>query len=320
MLRTRFTELLGCSVPIQLAAMPGVVTPELAIAVSEAGGLGMISAMRLSPQGLSDLLDFIQARTAKPVGVNFLMPFLDRDGLVAAAAKGRVVEFFYGDPDSDLVKLAHRNGALVSWQIGSAEEAVAAERAGCDFIVAQGVESGGHIRGTNGILPLLSSILDTVGVPVLAAGGIGTARDLAAVVAAGASGARLGTRFLACAESGAHPAYVDAIIKSRAEDTVVTETFSATWPHAPHRVLRACVEAANSSQRSTVAEMQVNGSKLSIPRFGSPAPTKDTVGAIEAMALYAGQSVTAVTSIESAAQIVKELAEGAQKLLKPDEK
>src|SRR4029079_17846263 len=114
-----------------------------------------------------------------------------------AAAKARVVEFFYGDPDASLVRLAHRGGALVRWQIGSCEEARAAVAAGCDFIVAQGVEAGGHVRGRIGLLPLLDEVLTVAPVPVVAAGGIGTARGMAAALAAGAAAVRVGTRFVA---------------------------------------------------------------------------------------------------------------------------
>jgi NAD(P)H-dependent flavin oxidoreductase YrpB (nitropropane dioxygenase family) len=108
---------------------------------------------------------------------------------------------------------------LVSWQVGSAEEARAAVGAGCDQVVAQGTEVGGHVRGRMSLLPLLSEVLDAVDVPVLAEGGIGDARALAAVLAAGADGARIGTRFVAARESGAHPRYVDALIAARPEDT-----------------------------------------------------------------------------------------------------
>src|SRR5439155_3921717 len=101
----------------------------------------------------------------------------------------------------------------------------------CDFVIAQGVEAGGHIRGQQGIMSLLPEVVSSVKIPVIAAGGIGSGRQLAAALAAGASGARIGTRFVAAAESGAHPKYIDALIRAKAEDTVITQTFSATWPN-----------------------------------------------------------------------------------------
>jgi nitronate monooxygenase len=144
---TRFTELTCCRYPIQLAGMPGVCTLELASAVSNAGGLGMISATHVSPTYLSEILDELKKLTNGVFGVNFLMPFLDIEYVKVTASKSRVVEFFYGDPDPALITTVHREGALASWQVGSVAEAIAAARAGCDFIVAQGTQAGGHVRG-----------------------------------------------------------------------------------------------------------------------------------------------------------------------------
>src|SRR5438105_11994033 len=134
MLATRFTELVCCSVPIQQAGMGAVAPPELAAAVSEAGGLGMLGTARPgghSVKGLSSLLDRLTALTARPFGVNFIVSPLGLTELEAgcfelAAHSARVVEFFYGWPDRALVDIVHRGGALVSWQVGSCEEAVAA--------------------------------------------------------------------------------------------------------------------------------------------------------------------------------------------------
>jgi NAD(P)H-dependent flavin oxidoreductase YrpB (nitropropane dioxygenase family) len=306
-MNTRFTELLKCSAPIQLAAMPGVVTPELAIAVAEAGGLGMVSAMRTTPERMANLLDSIRGRTRNPVGVNFLMPFLDRDVLTIAAERAPLVEFFYGDPDEALVELVHSKGALVCWQAGSVDEAVAAARKGCDLIVAQGCEAGGHVRGASALRSLVPEVVRAVQVPVLAAGGLASAADVSEVLAMGAAGVRIGTRFIAAAESGAHPQYVEAVLRATAADTVITEAFSATWPNAPHRVLKSCIEAANQFSESVVAEMELAGSTLQIVRFASAAPTRTTRGAIEAMPLYAGESVSNVNRIQPAAEIVAEL-------------
>src|ERR1051326_1302757 len=215
---TRFAELVGCEQPIQLAGMGPICSDELCAAVSEAGGLGMITVAATSPEALERRLDHIRSLTSKPIGTNFLIPAIDRDCLRIASRTARVVDFFWGDPDSELVQIAHSGGALASWQVGSPAEAVAAERAGCDFIIAQGIEAGGHIRGTLGLLPLLSQVLDQVAIPVLAAGGIGSARALSAVLAAGAAGARCGTRFAAARESAAHPMYVEALIRAGADD------------------------------------------------------------------------------------------------------
>jgi nitronate monooxygenase len=316
MLSTRFTTLLGCTVPIQQAGMGGVATRELATAVADAGGLGMLGGVRLSAAYLADQLARLRRQTRQTLGVNFLMPFLDPECVEVAASKVRLVEFFYGDPDERLVRTVHAGGALACWQVGSVDEAKAAVDAGCDLVVAQGIEAGGHVRGKLSLLPLLEGVLGAVDVVVVAAGGIGTARAMAAALAAGADAVRIGTRFVAAAESAAHPLYKEALIQARAEDTVLTETFSVLWPNAPHRVLASCVQAAHTFTEEFVGETEVGGRKLLLPRFAVPTPTRWTEGRIEAMALYAGESVSAVRRIQSAAEIVRELAEGAERLLR----
>src|SRR5204862_4199517 len=127
--------------------------------------------------------------------------------------------------------------------------------AGCDLIVAQGVEAGGHVRGTIGLLPLLDSVLQaTPDVPVVAAGGIGTAKAVKAVLAAGADAARVGTRFVAAEEADTHPEYAQALIDAHAQDTVLTTACGVMWPEAPHRVLKSCIGAADAFGGESVGE------------------------------------------------------------------
>ena len=183
MLTTEFTRLVGCRVPIQLAGMP-IVTIELARAVAAAGGLPMLSTLRMPASFLADTLKKFAETEDAPIGVNIVIPFLDREVLAAATGHARVVEFFYGDPDAALVGVVHTAGSLACWQVGSVDEAIAAERAGCDLIVAQGTEAGGHVRGRLELFPLLAQVLDAVQVPVVAAGGIGTGHSMAAALAA----------------------------------------------------------------------------------------------------------------------------------------
>jgi len=316
MIPTSFTTLVGIRAPIQLAAMPGVGTPELVAAVAEAGGLGMFGAPLLAPAALERVLDELAERTRGVVGVNFLIPFLDPACVEVAARRARVVEFFYGEPDRALVGRGRAGGALVGWQVGSRAEAEAAARAGCDFVVAQGTEAGGHVRGRTSLLPLISEVLDLVRIPVVAAGGIATARSVAAALACGAGAARIGTRFVAATESAAHPAYVRALVAASAADTCLTAAYSVGWPNAPHRVLRSAVEAANALPDGVVAEQRYAGRAIPVPRFSAFAPTADTTGHIEAMALYAGESVDHVTAVAPAAAIVAELVDGAERLLR----
>ena len=278
--RTRFTGLVGCRLPFQLAVLGGVGTLALATAVAKAGGLGMVPRSVQVPEPGSAAL-----------GKGFLIPYLRPLEEVVEDIRGlRVAEFFWGEPQAAIVAAAHSAGALVSWQVGSAEEARAAAGAGCDFVVAQGIEAGGHIRGTTPLDALLAEVLGAVSVPVVAAGGIGSSERVAQLIAGGADAVRVGTRFLACPECDAHPAYVEALIAASASDTVLTRHFDGDghWP-ALVRVLRSSLEGAISvGNRST-------------------SPPSATAGAPLTMACYAGLSVDHVSEVKPALEVVREL-------------
>jgi nitronate monooxygenase len=305
MAKPAFTDLVGCALPLQLAGMGGVSTPELAAAVSDAGGLGMIGAAGVPVAMLGGMLETLEA-TGKPFGVNFLMPFLDPEALTLAAGKARVVEFFFGDPDRSLVEIAHGRGALVSWQVGSPHEAHEARDAGCDIIVAQGTEAGGHVRGRTDLAILLEALSD-LATPMVAAGGIATAADIERALSFPATAVRIGTRFVAAEESLAHLDYVDALIHATRHDTVITTEFDVGWPNAPARVLRSSLEAARKSDDpcATVGEQA-----WPVPRFSTLPPTKDARGDVAAMPHYAGYSVDGVTKRQTAREIVEELCRG----------
>ena len=319
-IRTAFTDLVGCTVPIQQAAIGSLANVRLAAAVADAGGLGLVSVAGLPPDLLTNVLRDLRSRTRGATGCNFTMPFVEDDVaecVTIAAQHVRVIDFFWGEPDEALVSTVHRHGALACWQIGSVEEAAAAERAGCDFIIAQGIEAGGHVRGRIGVLPLLGRVLDAVHIPVLAAGGIADGRGLAAVLAAGAAGARIGTRFVASVEADAHPIYVQALIDASAEDTVYTDRFSVDWPNAPHRVLRSSIEAAEAFDGDIVGERtnRYTGQRFPVKRWAIGTALRTTTGAIEAMALWAGEGVGSVQALQPAGHIVPEIVAEAESLL-----
>jgi nitronate monooxygenase len=312
--RTRFTDLVGCKVPLQQAGMGWVAGVDLATAVAEAGGLGTVAFPLAPPPVLTELLDEVRNRTPAAVGLNVIVPFLDDEAcLDIAAERLDVIEFFWADPDARLVERVHRNGAVAAWQVGSVAEAKAAEDVGCDFVIVQGSEAGGHLRGTRSLLPLLAEVLDIVEIPVVAAGGIATGRSLAAVLAAGAAGARVGTRFVATIEADAHPDYKEAL--TQANETVVTDTFAMMWPDAPHRVIASCVPKARELDTEFVAEIEFGGMEMSVPVRSRVSPIGSTRGQVEAMALYAGESVSAISNIKPAGQVVSELIADAEEIL-----
>jgi nitronate monooxygenase len=294
---TPFTRLVGCRAPIQLAVMGGGTgTPELAAAVSRAGGLGMISST--FPLPLGDQLSWVQARTDRPVGVGFFafdVPARTEE-LELAAHRARVVDVFWGDPDAAVVERIHAGGALAFWQVGSLGEALSAAQAGCDAVVAQGVEAGGHVRGTTPLLSLLEQVVP-------------------AALNAGAVAARVGTRFLVTAESGAHPDYVAALLSATANDTVHTTVFGEGWPDAPHRVLRLAKEKAAAWADRVVGRCAYGDQHWEVVRWSSQPPTVFTTGEVTAMAMYAGCGVGDITDVPTAAETVDRLIAEAVPLL-----
>jgi NAD(P)H-dependent flavin oxidoreductase YrpB (nitropropane dioxygenase family) len=201
------------------------------------------------------------------------------------------VEFFYDWPSTDALEAVHAPGALGAWQVGSVEEALAAEQAGCDFVVVQGIEAGGHVRGELSLMELLPDVVEAVAIPVVAAGGIASSERVREVIAAGADVVRVGTLFVATTESDAHPDYMRRLVEARGpEDTVLTTHFNEGWPDAPHRVLRAALE-----------EALVRGYNEVSP------PSQAEDGPVGFMALYAGCGVAEVREVRPATEVVLEL-------------
>ena len=235
-MRTPVCELLGIEQPIVLAAM--VAVPELAAAVSNAGGLGMVTLTWSTPAG--DVVRETAALTDRPFCGNLVLTSDQHRRLDEALEAGlRIVSLFLGDPAS-YVEPVHDANGLVLCTVGSAEEARRAVASGVDVIVAQGWEAGGHVGGQIATLPLVPTVVDAVAsVPVVAAGGIGDARGLAAVLALGAQAAWVGTRFLLAQEMPIHQEY-----RTRLMDAVETDAewypdlYDVDWPDSPHRALR----------------------------------------------------------------------------------
>jgi nitronate monooxygenase len=244
-MRTPLCDLVGIDAPIVLAPMGGAVTPRLAAAVSSAGGLGMLPLTWTSPDDIASIVEETRQQTERPFGVNLGLAWDQRERLAAALGAGvRVVSFFWGDA-SGVIGEAREAGALVFVTVGTAEEGRAAAAAGADVVVAQGWEAGGHVWGSVSTLALVPRVVDEVApVPVVAAGGVADGRGLAAVLALGAAGAWVGTRFLAASEAAIHPDYRRRIFAAGEADTFYGTLFDRGWVDAPHRTLRnSTVEA-----------------------------------------------------------------------------
>jgi nitronate monooxygenase len=315
-------ERLGVDLPVVQAGMGGgIADHRLAVAVSEAGGLGTLGT--LPPAELREEIARARRLSSASIAANLLLPFAGREHWRAASDADLVVSF-WGRP---------RRRTDQPWlhQCGSVAEALEARAAGADGVIAQGVEAGGHVRGTLPALELLGRVRAALppDYPVLLAGGIAGAADVAKALEAGAEAAVLGTRFLASEESSAHPAYKLRVAK--ASETLLTELFGVGWAAAPHRVLpnlaterwlrsnvrgphlvRALNRATGPLARRLPARVQraaFTRQRPALPFFSPQPPLEGhPAGLLEAAPLYAGESVSRIFEIHPAGALVRELA------------
>ena len=228
-MRTRLTDILEVEHPVMLAGMGGVSYSPLVSAVSEAGGFGCLGASTMQPEEMVNEIRAVKKATDKPFGVDLLTASA-RD--LAAQVQmlidegARVFVAGLGVP-RDVIELCHNRNVLVVNMCGKVRHAIAAVEAGCDLVVAQGTEAGGH-TGQVATMPLVPQIVDAVGdrVPVVAAGGIFDGRGLAAALALGADGVWVGTRFIATPEARAVPGYKDTLVRIHEDDTVVSRAYT----------------------------------------------------------------------------------------------
>jgi len=311
---------LNFEAPVVQAGMGGGLSRhELAAAVSEAGGLGTIAVGGAT--AIRRELAAARSLTGRPLAVNILLPFARRDWF-EAAAEADVVVTFWGKP-------RRRTPGIWMQQCGSVGEAQAAHAAGADAVIVQGVEAGGHVRGTAPALELFERVSATLpaGYPLLLAGGIATREDVARALDAGAVAAVAGTRFLLSEESRAHPEYRRRLLA--ADQTLLTELFGAGWP-APHRVIanaatdrwlggdprgprlnRALNRLLAPGARYTPTSLQVRMARAQTPasRLLTPlGPTDDgPANLLDAGALYAGETVARIDAVRPAAELVRAL-------------
>ncbi len=310
---TPVCEMLGIEQPIVQAPMAAI--PGLAAAVSNAGALGMVTLTWSDDAGA--VVRDTAALTSRPFGGNFILTSDHHHRLDQALDAGlRIVSFMWGDPGS-YIKPVHDAGGIVLLTVGSAEEARRGVESGVDVIVAQGWEAGGHVWGTVATLPLVPAVVDAVApVPVIAAGGIGDARGVAAVFALGAQAAWLGTRFLLAREMPIHDDYRNRLIGAAETDPQwYPNLYDVGWPDSPHRALRNSTARAwdaagrpPDDQRPGIGDVIGHfDSGEAIVRYEPAPPMTGTTGDIEALSMWAGQSVALARQPQSAAEIVAEL-------------
>jgi nitronate monooxygenase len=330
-LETPLCSLLGCRFPVLSVGFAAGAGPELVAAVSNAGGFGVLGAAGMPPELIRAELERTRGLTGRPFGINLIIaadpeyPDEDRDWFlsqIAAAgdAGAAAVVLFWGD-SAPFVAAAHAAGLKVLIQVGSVEEAEAAVVAGVDAVIAQGVEAGGHVRGTTSIWELIPRTVEAASpTPVLASGGIGDGVGLARALALGAQGVSLGTRFVASEEAYIHPEYKARVVSGNASETILSaDLFDVGWPDAPHRTLRNRIheewEAAGrppsgkrpgqgtaiGRHRSTSGEIE------DWQRYEPGVATPEFDGDIEYAPLWAGESCSVVNDIKPAGEIVEDL-------------
>jgi nitronate monooxygenase len=313
-------ERLGMEHPIVGAGLGGGLSrARLTVAIAEAGGLGQLGIM--DPPALCSELTMHRERSAGPVAVNLLLPFARRAHRDVAEQADLVVTF-WGTP---------RRATSGFWvhQCGSARETRAAADAGADGVIVQGIEAGGHVRGTTPALELLDLARRVLpsGFPVWLAGGVSERADVEAALAAGADAVVVGTRFLLSEESDAHPEYKRRLLDARY--TVLTELFGAGWP-APHRVvpnaaterwlrqdergpawirtLHRSTAPVLSRMPSALIQRAVRLQRPGMPLLGPAAATvEDPVSLVDAGPLYAGECVARIGALSPAAEILRTL-------------
>jgi enoyl-[acyl-carrier protein] reductase II len=228
-MRTRLTDALQIEHPVMLAGMGGVSYHTLVAAVSEAGGFGCLGASAMSQDEMVDEIRAVKAATSKPFGVDLLtaLPEQMMSNIELVIREGAQVFVAGLGVPRDVIDVCHRGNVLVASMCGKVRHAIAAVEAGCDFVIAQGTEAGGH-TGTVATMPLVPQIVDAVGdrVPVVAAGGIVDGRGLAASLALGADAVWLGTRFIATPEARTVAGYKEALLRTAEDGTVISRGFT----------------------------------------------------------------------------------------------
>jgi enoyl-[acyl-carrier protein] reductase II len=309
-LRTPICDLFDIEAPVFLAGMGGVAFAEVCAAVSEAGGYGTLGMAGMSPEGIRQQMREVRRLTDKPFGVDLLAALPESvlasiDVIISEGASAFIAGL--GVPKPVIAK-CHGAGLKVMSMCGKVSHAVAAEEAGCDVVVAQGTEAGGH-TGSIGGFALVPQIVDAVDIPVLAAGGLIDGRGLAAALSFGAQGVWMGTRFIASHEARAAEEYKKRITKIGSADTRVTRCYSGK----PMRVIRNAYvddwERRPDEIRPFPEQMQRSAGEGVMSFVRGDEPNMDRT------CLPCGQGAGGILGIASCREIVEEVVSGAEKAI-----
>lgn len=313
-LHTPLCDWLGCRYPVLLAGMGGVSRHRLAAAVANAGGFGKLGMVREPVELIRSEVNALRQASDKPFAVN-LIPAATEPELLKAQVRTCLelqvpfLELFW-EVDTDLVRHLKAEGVGVLHQVGSLRDAEAAVAAGADVLIAQGIEAGGHVRGTRAGTTLVAELISRFDLPVVASGGIASGEGLTAALALGAQGVNIGTVFIATAEANAHPHHQQRIVAASGDDPLYNRLFWRNWHEpAPVRVLPNRVTRGELGQYDPAATPREIGRQDGLPvyLFGTDSPLADASGDVDDMALYAGQGCGLVNDIVPAAQRLQQL-------------
>ncbi len=306
MIRTPLCDLVGIKYPVFQGGMAHISDAALAAAVSEAGGLGIISA-NSGADWLREQIHIARAITSKPIGVNVMLmsPAAPDVARVIAEEKVEVVTTGAGNP-AEFMPLWLEAGCRVIPVVASAALAKMMERCGACAVIAEGGESGGHI-GDAATMPLVPQVVDAVSIPVIAAGGIADGRGLAASLMLGAAGVQIGTRFLVAHECSVHPHYKALVIKATDTSTIVTG-----------RRLGHAVRSLKTPYSRKYAKAEYTDiSDSDLEALGVGSLRKAAVYGNESEGCYlAGQISGMIKKEQSAAEIIHEICTEAEQILK----
>ncbi|MBM3718000.1 MAG: nitronate monooxygenase [Actinobacteria bacterium] len=314
-MKTRLTEMLGIELPVMLAGMGGVSYSDLVIAVSEAGGIGTFGAAPMSTELLVEEMARVRAATSKPFGVDLLTASPDSVARnIRAVIEGGASIYVAGlGVPSEVVDELHRHNILVGSVCGKVRHAVAAVESGCDFVVAQGTEAGGH-TGQIATMALVPQVVDAVKgkVPVVAAGGLFDGRGLVASLALGAEGVWMGTRFIATHEAHTGRGFKERMLETPEDGTVISKGYTGKTC----RVIRT--EWTNHFEQhpeelKPFPQQVMTAMQAGVQQLGTgPDVELDTNRAFMAC----GQAVGAIDAIKPARQVVEEIMDDARRTLK----
>lgn len=331
MLKTKLTEAYQLTHPFISAGMAFVATVPLVRAVCAAGGMGILGATAMPPDQLRNAIRELRTTGATAFGLDIIPRFNTQDHIdICVEEKVPVVAFFWDAPPSDWIAHLRAAGCRVWIQVGSVDEATAAVNSGADALIVQGSEAGGHNRAVATTLSLLPAVIDAVGpVPVVAAGGIADGRAVAAVLALGADAVWVGTRLLASEEAFAHDEYKRRVLAAKVHDTARHFIFGPEFPDASTRGLRnrlvcewegrdspAALQNRTPRSSSVIGQAVIFAQTIPLQRFMGFPPTPEFTGDFDEMSLLAGESVGQTRKLQPVAEIIREMMQDAEAVIK----